>query len=111
MILEMNKLKFVLLFISTGIFNNGFTQLNDFYLSKYKLPDLERHSLVTNFNVSGYNNYYKDPNQTYIGMEKYRTNQYNGDIYLNYNHCLNNSEYQRKTYLGLDFSSDFNNRK
>ncbi len=111
MILEMNKLKFVLLFISTGIFINGFSQLNDFDLTKYKLPDLERRSLETNFNISGYNNYNKAPSQTMYGSEEYGANGYYGDIYLNYYHYLNSSVYQRETNLGVDFSSDFSNRK
>jgi hypothetical protein len=111
MILEMKKLKFVLLIISLGIFINGFSQLNDFDLSKYKLPDLERRVLETNLNISGYNNYDKNQNQTIYGREEYGANSYNGDIYVNYNHYLNNTEYQRKTNLGVDFSSDFYTRK
>lgn len=107
----MNKLKLGLLFVTLGASLNGFSQFNDFDLSNYKLPDLERHSLETNFNISGYNKYNKVSNQTNYRLGAYRTNQYNGDIYLNYNHFLNNSEYQRKTNLGLDFSSNFYNSK
>ncbi len=107
----MNKLRFGLFIVTLGIFLNGFSQLNDFDLSKYKQPNLERQSLETNFNIGGHNNYEKAPSQTNYGFDEYGTNQYSGDIYLNYNHFLNNSEYQRETNLGLDLSSYFYNVK
>lgn len=107
----MKKQKFGLLLFMIGISFNGFSQLDDFDLSKYKLPDLERHSLETNFNLSGYNNYNKVSNQSIYGFEEYGTNQYNGDIFINYNHYLNNFKFQRETNFGLDLSSNFYNRK
>lgn len=107
----MNKLKFGFLFITIGLSVNGFSQLNNFDLTKYKLPDLERRALETNFNVSGYNNYDKAPSQAIYGNEEIGTNRYYGDIYLNYYHYLNNAEFQRESNFGFDFSSDFYNRK
>ena len=51
----MNKLKCGLLLVSLGLFMSGYSQLNDFNLSKYKLPDFERRFLETRFNLSGKN--------------------------------------------------------
>lgn len=90
---------------------NGFGQLSNFDLSKYKLPDLDRRTLETNFNISGNNNYDKAPNQTIDWPEEIRTNQYSGNIHLNYNHYISNSKYQRESNLRLDFSSGFYKRK
>lgn len=109
--LEMKKQKFGLLLFMIGISFNGFSQLTDFDLSKYKLPDLERHSLETNFNISGYNNYIKNPYQTFYGYNEYGNNQYNGDILINYNHYLNNFNLQRETNFRFDLSSSFYTRK
>jgi len=107
----MNKLKIGLLCLTIGSSLNGFGQLSDFDLSKYKLPDLERRTLETDFNISGYNNYNKTPDQTFYAAEETRTNQYSGNFYMNYNHYINNSKYQRESNLRLDFSSDFYKRK
>lgn len=107
----MNKLTFGILIITFGFSLNGFSQLNDFDLTSYKLPDLERRALETNFNLYGYNNYHKAPSQTNNGQEEFNSNQYSGNIYLQYNHYLNNTEYQRESNMGIDFSSDFYNRK
>ena len=104
----MNKLKIGLLCFTIGFSFNGFSQLSNFDLSKYKLPDLERRSLETNFNISGNNNYRKPSNPTIY--EKMGYNQYNSDIYLNYKHYLNSSEYQRESNFGIYFSSGFYNR-
>lgn len=107
----MNKLRFGFLLTMIGFSVNGYSQLNDFDLTKYKLPDLERRSLETNFNVTGRNNYDKSPNQTNNGYNETGTNQYYGNIYLNYKHYLNSADYQRESNFGLDFTSDFYNRK
>lgn len=107
----MNNLKFVFLFFAIGFSLHGFSQLNDFDLTKYKLPDLDIRTLETNFNITGSNAYSKAPSQTISGSEEYGYNQYNGRVYVNYNHYLNNVEYQRESNLRVDFSSYFYNTK
>ena len=82
----------------------GYAQLQDFDLSDYKLPVLERKALETNFNLSGNNNYYN-------GTEKVGFNTYNGRILANYNHYINSAGYQRESNFGLDLLSNFANRK
>ncbi len=108
----MNKLKLGLLVFAANFFLFGFSQLNDFDLSTYKLPDLERRSLETNFNISGYNHYEKTPYPPTVYVNRQTgTSQYNGNISLDYNHFLNNTKYQRRSNFGLAVSSYFSNRK
>ncbi|MBE9469153.1 MAG: hypothetical protein IMY72_12645 [Bacteroidetes bacterium] len=104
----MKKIKIGLILIMATIFFNSYAQLNNFNLSDYKLPDLERRSLETNFNLSGQNDYYKiNP----YGQDKTGENSYYGNIYINYKHYLNSAKLQQETNLGLNFSSNFYNRK
>ena len=106
----MNILKLGLLLFAANLFLDGFSQLNNFDLSTFKLPDLERRSLETNINISGNNHYGKYPSSFY-GYRQGATNQYNGNISLDYNHFLNNTKYQRESNFGLAFSSYFSNQK
>ena len=100
----MRKNKQFLILILLSLYEISFAQLKDFNLSDYKLPDLKRKALETNFNLSG-NNYY------YNGTEKVGSNDYNSNVLVNYNHYLNSAKYQRESDFGLDFRSNFQNRK
>lgn len=107
----MKKLKLGLLLFATSLFLNGFAQLNNFDLSKYKLPDLKRRTLETNFNFHGDNIYEENANQNIARHNERKTNNYFGDIYLNYNYYLNNSKFQRTSSLYLNLSSNLNETK
>lgn len=107
----MNKLKFGIIAFTIVISINGFSQENGFNLSKYKLPDLKRRTLETNFNFSGTNNYRKIPDKPHYDGKEIANNLYNGDIYVDYRYFLNNSELQRESRFGLNFSSDLSNKK
>ena len=107
----MKKRKIVFLFFITSTFFNISAQLNNFDLSKYKLPDLERRALETYFELSGSNDYDRFPSQTQAGDHQTSTFLYNGITHLNYNHYLNNSTSQRGSDLGFYFSFGSGNRK
>jgi len=107
----MNRFKINLAVIMVTFFYSSYSQINNFNLSDYKLPDMERRALETNFNVSGSNNFAKTPNTIYYGVQDIRTNQYNSNIFVNYHHYLNSIKYQKESNIGLHFSSDYYNRK
>lgn len=110
----MNRPTFTLLLISAFLFlcNFGFAQLNNFNLSDYKLPDLKRSTLETNFNLSGSNNSYVGFDQSTQPFDETGNKQFYSNIDVNYNHYLNNAKNQRVTDIGLDFSTNsYTNKK
>jgi len=107
----MNKLKFGLLLVSLGLFMSGYSQLNDFDLSKYKLPDFERYFLETRLNLSGSNVYDKFQSRVDSSYASQGQNGFGGNLDLIYNHILNNSDSQRETNADLSFYSGSYNGK
>jgi hypothetical protein len=90
---------------------NCFAQVNEFNLSDYKLPDIDRRSLETNLNLYGNNSYYKRSFQPDYSYEKGKITQYNGDVNIFFNRFQNKQNYQRVSAYGGYIASNFNNRK
>ncbi|TLX73070.1 hypothetical protein E9993_16555 [Labilibacter sediminis] len=93
----------VLIFILATVCSNGYSQLNSFDLSDYKLPDLNRRTLDTYVNLSG--------NNEYDGVAKIGENKYHGNISLNYQHYQNKSSFQRLTNVKFDISPQYSHQK
>ena len=96
--------------LATTIFSSH-AQLNDFNLSDYKLPDLDRRVLETRFSLNGSNYYDKSPMYSLPNFKELNQNQYGSSAFLNYNHYLNNTKYQRNSNYAINFNSNYYNRK
>lgn len=90
-----------MLFILVASTMKGLSQYNDFDLSKYKLPDLDRRALETDYSISGY------ANRVYETAFK----RFSADFDLNYSRFQNTKEYQKESDLGFSFGYDINNSK
>ena len=98
-----------LVLIALFIAGKVYPQLNNFDLSKYKLPNLERKSLDTYFDFSGNNDFNKHFSSTMPSYNVESRNQYNSNIHVNYNSYLNNANWQKYSNIGADFTSYFYN--
>jgi hypothetical protein len=106
----MNRFLIALAFLMTSIFSSH-AQLNDFNLSDYKLPDLDRKTIETRFNLNGDNLFEKLPNSVISNFYEINRNYFGSSAFLNYNHYVNNAKYQRNSTYGIDFYSNYYNRK
>lgn len=98
----MYRLKPSLLIILISSCINVFSQYNDIDLSKYKLPELDRRTLETNYNISGLNS----------SLDGDRYNRYSTQFDLNYNRFQNTRIYQKETDLRFNFDFiTFNNKE
>lgn len=84
---------------------SGFAQLNDFNLSDYKLPRLERRTLETHFNLHG-NNIQRE----FISSadQPSDVNAFNSNASIAYHYYLNSEQWQRdiRTSVSLSYSYD-----
>lgn len=106
---RMKKIIFVV--IAIIFFGQGYAQISKFNLSDYKLPDMKRHFLETNFDLSGNNNYYKQPIYSQNVYDEQNANEYSGRISINYSSYLNKATVQRQAYGGINLGSYFSNTK
>lgn len=90
---------------------SGKAQLNDFDLSSYKLPELKRQSLETNFNLNGSNSYIKENDPYFNNERELSRNRYSGSFFVDYRTFLNSAVYQRESNLRFDFQFEKNNYK
>lgn len=107
----MKKTRLILSLIALICFSTTYAQIENFKLSDYKLPNLERRTLETNFNFSGNNNYQKIEENFNDYEQKENRNNYNGGFNINYNYYLNNLKIQRFSNLKLSLSSNINNHR
>jgi hypothetical protein len=87
------------------------SQITDYDLSSFKLPDLKRQILETNLNFNGNNTYNKYPVDPNTQISNYKNNNYNGVFSLNYDGILNNAKWQNETQFGFNFASNYNSMK
>ena len=106
----MNRFLIALVLFMTTIISSQ-AQLNDFNLSDYKLPDLDRKALETRFSLNGSNYYDKSPMYSFPNFNELNQNQYSSSAFINYSHYLNNSKYQRNSNYAFNFNSNYYNRK
>ncbi len=84
-------------------------QLDQFRLSDYKLPEVERRLLDFDLNLYGHNFQYNF-RDTYPN-DKYSGSNFNNDIRLRYNYFQSNETMQRNHNIGLSFSHGYSNTK
>ncbi|MBN1181360.1 MAG: hypothetical protein JXB49_03670 [Bacteroidales bacterium] len=89
--------------ILTCAFSHVYGQLNTYDLSNYKLPDLKRHSLEINLDATGNNYFKKIINYNPYNDPKYKSNEYYGNISLNYRSYINNTFLQHTSDVGSSF--------
>ncbi|NQU68841.1 MAG: hypothetical protein HQ510_12935 [Candidatus Marinimicrobia bacterium] len=95
----------VLSMITITLFSISFTQSIHFNLSDYKLPDLKRRSLQFNIDLSATYDYYKIPYLDDYPPREGRYKKYLGKIFFQYDHTVNNSEYQQQSAFRLDIDA------
>ena len=98
----MNKNKYILFLLGIFFFTQNYAQLNNFDLSKYKLPDLERRTLETDFNFSENNGINSSSDQDARRV----SNSFSNYIFLGYDYYLNTAEIQRNSEVNIDLSSN-----
>ena len=89
----------------------GFSQIKEFDLSRYQLPELERRTLEFDFNLGGDNSgmEFRDDFSEYIIDDAH--NNFNGNVGARYTYYLNNNRFQKQTYASVYLRSDFGNHK
>jgi hypothetical protein len=97
------KILLLLLILSLS-FSSTFSQENEFKLSDFKLPDLERKTLDAYLDLGGGNYFIKIP-EGFSYFSEERQNNYLGNIRMDYSHFLNNAEYQRETFLNVNLAA------
>lgn len=107
----MKLISTILLLMVLFSVGQSYAQVEDFNFSDYKLPELKRKTLETNFNLSGHNNYSVFRNFAQLGFNEYNYNRYDGDISITYTSYVNNAAQQKWSQGSLSFSSYFYNRK
>jgi hypothetical protein len=105
----MKKAQVMIVLSSMLLITGAKAQLNQFKLSDYKLPVVERRLLDFDFNLYGMNlsNTHWEGNP----YEKSTQNHFNNDIGLRYNYFQNNETTQRSHNIRADFRYSFNNQK
>lgn len=104
--------KISLLLLNLGlVFTSSFSQMNEFRLSDFKLPDLERKTLDAYLDLGGSNYFYKAPvgfSDTpfvYYYYPEERQNSYSGIIRMKYTNFINNQKYQRESFIDLSLTA------
>ena len=103
--------KSLLICILLAIYGLSYGQSEQFNLSDYKLPDLNRRALVANLNSVGSNNYAENPGSPYSTASKGGSSQFRTDAALYYNHSQNNAVFQKELNCGINFRSNYWNMK
>ncbi len=88
-----------------------FSQIKEFDLSRYQLPELERRTLEFAFNLGGNNSGTEQRNDLADDIEDNSSLNYYGNIDARYTYYLNNNRFQKETYAIFYLRSGFDNRK
>jgi hypothetical protein len=97
---------FVLLQVMSGWI---YGQSNLFNLSEYKLPDLERHTLDFNFNLTGNNSFRTMGDDT--NSPEYSSHNIRNNLSANYTYFLNNEQNQRNYRVNFYANSQLSGNK